>query len=110
MVGKRKDTVPKKPYLKSDRVFSVGETDIEHLLIKKMEKILYLFVILLSCSCCSSHYVASNIVGVFDGDRKSGTGYNYLLELKEDGTCEFIKYQDLYILDNLEWDPDNIQF
>ena len=99
MVGKRKDTVPKKPYLKSDRFFSEVETDIEHLLIKKMKKILYLFVILLSCSCCSSHYVASNIVGVyigFDGDRKSGTGYNYLLELKEDGTCEFIKYQDLY--------------
>ena len=73
--------------------------DIEHLFIKKMEKILYLFVILLSCSCCSSHYMASNIVGTYtgyDGDRKLGMGYNYHLELKEDGTCEFMKHWDLY--------------
>ena len=31
-----------------------------------------------------------------DGYRKSGMGYNYLLELKEDGTCKFIMYQDLH--------------
>ena len=65
----------------------------------KMKKILYLLAILLSCSCCSSHFVASNIVGTYtgsDGYRKSGMGYNYHLELKEDGTCKFIMYQDLH--------------
>ena len=65
----------------------------------KMKKILYLLAILLSCSCCSSHYMASNMVGTytgFDGDRKLGIGYNYHLELKEDGTYEFMKHWDLY--------------
>lgn len=63
-----------------------------------MKKIYYLLALLLTCSCYPHHIDDSNFAGVYTGSSsksRSVIGYNYHLELKENGSCEFIKYFDI---------------
>ena len=64
-----------------------------------MKKLICILILSFFYSCMSQHYVESDIAGTYIGHERTKNKsmfFSFRLVLKEDGTCEFNKYIDIY--------------
>lgn len=65
-----------------------------------MKKIIIFFAVFLFFSCYTSHHTRGNIAGIYighDAVSKHYLGFNYIIELKNNGKFKLLQRRDIYM-------------